>query len=92
MKLKIIILVLIWNLAIISAFCQNVTLYAGHPDTLGFSPTHTGKLNFYFNSPFGLAFDSKGNLWISNFDGCTISTICAQDGQVYSRTGNNSNG
>lgn len=86
------LLSVVFALSAYSMIAQNVTLFAGMPNQAGYSPVNQPKLSFYFNQPYGLAFDSKGNLWISNRSSHTISVICATGGNVFSKTGDNSNG
>ena len=92
MGLRKFILAFVFSMFFYGIFAQNVTLYAGLPSQAGFSPTNQPKLSFYFNQPYGLAFDSKGNLWVSNRSSHTVCVICASGNSVYSKTGSNSNG
>lgn len=70
----------------ISSRAQQVLLYAGHPDTSGQNATSVPLLDAYFYNPCGLAFDSWGNLWVSEWSNHTIRMI-TPDGQVYTKAG-----
>lgn len=65
---------------------QQVMLYAGHPDTPGQNPVNVPRLDAYFYNPCGLAFDSWGNLWVSEWSNHTIRMI-TPSGQVYTKGG-----
>jgi len=51
------------------SYSQTVSLFAGTPQTIGHNATTTTKLAAKFAYPHGMAYDSKGNLWITNFGG-----------------------
>jgi len=65
---------------------QQVSLYAGVPDSIGQNPTGISKEYAYFNNPYGLAYDSYGNLWVSEWSNHTIRMI-TPSGMVYVRAG-----
>lgn len=87
MKIKKSLLILLIALVSFGTYAQNVLTHAGTPQTKGHNPTMVYRLNAYFDGPHGLAFDSKGNLWISNADGQTISVIYKNDSFVMTRAG-----
>ncbi len=87
-------LALIFVITIGTGYSQTVSLYAGQPQTPGHNPTGVNRLSAYLAYPFGLAFDSQGRLWITNYGGDygsgetghTISVIMP-NGTLYTRSG-----
>ena len=69
-----------------SVYAQKATLYAGTPKTSGYNPTSVHKDSAMFNNPYGIAFDSYGNMWISEWTSHTIRVI-TPNGQVYTKAG-----
>jgi hypothetical protein len=66
---------------------QVVSNYAGTPQTSGGSTTPVDRLSARFEQPYGIDFDSKGNLWLSDHGSHVIYMINAADNKVYIRTG-----
>jgi len=90
---KYIILALV-SFSLLQAQSQTVSLYAGTAQTAGHNPVGVNRLSAYLAYPFGLAFDSQGNLWLTNYGGDygqgetghTISVI-TPGGTLYTRSG-----
>lgn len=74
------------------SYSQTVSLYCGQPDSADHNPLGTTRLLGYLNRPWGLAYDSKNNLWISNSGGHTISVILSDGNSLYTRAGNYGHG
>jgi len=69
-----------------TAHAQKAALFAGHPQISGQNPVSVSRDSAYFNNPYGLAFDSYGNMWISEWSNHTIRVI-TPNGQVYTKGG-----
>jgi len=81
---KFILLLFVIFLSII-AKSQQVSLYAGTPNTSGYT-SGTTLTNSKFNLPWGIAIDKNGNIWVSEVGGHTIRMI-TPSGYVYVRAG-----
>lgn len=68
---------------------QTVTKYAGYPQVSGSDPTSPALLKdaAHFNQPYGLAIDSKDNLWVTDKMNHTVRLIQKSDSKVYIRVG-----
>jgi len=73
-----------------SGYSQSIFLYAGTPQTSGTDPVVNppDRLSSTLNGPFSLAFDSKGNLYISETNNNRIRMIYPADNKCYTRAGN----
>ncbi len=69
----------------VPAMAQQVTTYAGTAQTSGYT-SGLNKASSKFNQPYGLAYDTNGNIWISESGGHVIKMIDAT-GKVYARAG-----
>jgi hypothetical protein len=75
-----------------STLCANaqvVTTYAGTGQP-GFSQTGADKLNAFLNGPYGIAKDSKGNIFITEEDSHMVSVLSG--GKYYLRAGDPTGG
>jgi len=70
----------------LSVKAQQVLLYAGIPDSAGQNILSVDRLKAQFNNPYGITFDSKGNIWITEWSNQTVRLI-TPNGQVYVRAG-----
>ena len=66
-----------------AANAQNVTTYAGGGNS---GADGTAKANFSFSTPFGLAVDSKGNIYVGD-NGINALYMIDTLGKVYARAG-----
>ena len=66
---------------------QVVSNFAGTPQTNGGTTSPTDKMSARFEKPYGIDFDSKGNLWIADFGAHVIYMVNAADDKVYIRAG-----
>lgn len=82
---KAIISSLILIFCISVAHTQQVSTYAGTAQTLGYT-SGLNKSSSKFNKPYGLAYDSQGNLWISESGGHVIKMLYP-NGLIYARAG-----
>lgn len=69
---------------------QNVSLYAGIPNTSGYNSTGVALSNAKFNQPYGIIRDGQGNLWISETGGQLIYMVTTNN-MVYVRAGSYTN-
>jgi hypothetical protein len=69
------------------SYSQSVVTYAGTAQVSGFSYNRTDRLSAKLNKPYDMAFDSKGNMWISEFGNHTITMIRASDQKAMIRVG-----
>ncbi|MEA3496138.1 MAG: T9SS type A sorting domain-containing protein [Bacteroidota bacterium] len=99
MKTKITIFIIGLSFLFGYGFSQTVSLFAGTTQTIGHNATGKTLLNAYFAYPYGMAYDSEGRLWVTNFGGPedmtipgspqtghTVSVILP-NGMVYTRAG-----
>ncbi|MFC2114697.1 T9SS type A sorting domain-containing protein [Bacteroidota bacterium] len=86
MKKLILLILLIYFSGVFNSYAQNVSLYAGTPQTSGQTPGGTQRLNATFTNPFGLAFDKHGFLWVTEYWNHTVLLI-TPDGYVYPKAG-----
>lgn len=70
-----------------SGFSQSVTTYAGTPQSAGSTDVIVNRLLAKFTDPYGLAFDSKGNLYISEKGNNTITIILKSNDNTIIRAG-----
>jgi len=68
---------------------QTVSKYAGIAQTSGSDPTSPAILKdaAHFNQPYGIAIDSKDNIWVADRLNHTIRLIQKSDSKVYIRVG-----
>ena len=70
-----------------SLSAQTVSTYAGTPQSSGNTSVPANRLSAKFYNPHGVAFDSKGNMWISEKGNCVITMIIAANDEVRIRVG-----
>ncbi|MBT5530721.1 MAG: T9SS type A sorting domain-containing protein [Cytophagia bacterium] len=85
MKKGILTILLAALLAVV--YSQNVVTYIGTPETSGATTTAVNRLSAKLNQPYDMAFDSKGNMWISEMGNHTITMVRAYDNKVMIRAG-----
>jgi hypothetical protein len=85
----VLVLLMVFNI-----HAQIVTKYAGTAQNPGTNPLSGGfaKDAAFFNQPYGVAVDGKGNMWISDRLNHSIRMIQKIDLKIYTRAGFNSQG
>jgi len=82
---KYYIVIIILFFANIALKAQQISLFAGTPNSSGYTNGNTLS-NTKFNLPWGLAIDTLGNIWVSEIGGHTIRMI-TPSGYIYARAG-----
>jgi hypothetical protein len=78
-------LVFVWIFSFFQNHAQNVSTYAG-TGVAGLGANGTDRLSVMINQPHDMAYDSKGNLWITERGGHVLKVILP-NGQSYIRAG-----
>ncbi|MFC2113995.1 T9SS type A sorting domain-containing protein [Bacteroidota bacterium] len=81
------ILTILFFVLINAGYSQNVITYVGTPEVSGTTSSATDRLSAKLNKPYDMAFDSKGNMWISELGNQTITMVRASDNKVMIRAG-----
>ena len=69
------------------SFGQSVVTIVGTPEVAGVTDQPTNSLLAKLNKPYDMAFDSKGNMWITESGNHTLTMVRASDNKVMIRAG-----
>ncbi|MFC2114590.1 hypothetical protein ACFLRI_04505, partial [Bacteroidota bacterium] len=87
MKQKLLIFVLFLLSFTSSVYTQTVATFAGVPKVAGATSVAANRLSAHFTQPYGVVYDSKGNMWISEEGNSTIAMVIASNQEVRIRAG-----
>ncbi len=85
--MRIILKLLVLNILSLCVQAQTVITYAGKPQTPGSAKTAVYRTDAKLYQPYGIAYDSKGNLYIAESGNHVISIIYADDEKLQIRVG-----
>lgn len=87
MKIRFTLFIILITLFSTTSHAQDVTTYAGTPQSPGNTSVAANRLSAKFDNPYGVDIDSKGNMWISEKNNCVVTMILATNDEVRIRVG-----